>query len=60
MGFTYYAELDDRNDRWQIVCEELKTKIRSIVGHNLAQEYAQQLAERLQAAAAYENHTAKP
>jgi hypothetical protein len=59
MDFIYYAELDSGNDRWQIVCEELKTKIRSIVGYNLSQEYAHQLAKQLQAASvACQNHTA--
>jgi hypothetical protein len=61
MAFTYYAELVDGSDRWQIVCENLETGHRSIVGQNLFQQYAKELAEKLRVAdVTYENHTAQP
>lgn len=61
MAFTYYAELITGSDRWQVVCEDLETEHRSIVGHNLLQEYAQKLAEDLQASESASEHcTSEP
>jgi hypothetical protein len=61
MAYTYYAELIDGTDRWQIVCEGLVTGHRSIVGHNLSQEYAEELAQELRDSnAANENCTSDP
>jgi hypothetical protein len=61
MGFTYYAELVNGNDRWQIVCENLETGHRSIVGQNLSQQYAKELAEKFRVSdAVYKNRTAQP
>jgi hypothetical protein len=48
MAYTYYTELIDETDRWQIVREGLVTGHRSVVGHNLPQEYAEDLAKELQ------------
>jgi hypothetical protein len=61
MAFTYYAELVDGIGKWQIVCENLETGHRSIVGKNLSQQYAKELAEKLRVAdAAHENCTPLP
>jgi hypothetical protein len=61
MAFTYYAELVDGSHYWQIVCENLETGHRPIVGWNLFQQYAKELAEKLRVAdAAYQNYTAQP
>jgi hypothetical protein len=61
MAFTYHAELVDGTDYWQIVCENLETGHRSIVGKNLLQQYAKELAEKLRVSdAAYESCTAQP
>jgi hypothetical protein len=61
MGFTYYAELLNGSDQWQIVCENLETGHRSTVGQNLSEQYAKELAEKFRVSdAVYKNRTAQP
>jgi len=62
MAFTFFAELIDGTDKWRVVCcKELETEDHSIIGQNLSEQYAKELAEKLCVSdATSDNLTASP